>query len=278
MMKILMFIVVAIVVIICFFITMNRLFYSKFIKQAKQISIEAGKQETDIITENDLKDLPEPVARYIRFSGLVGKTKISSMHILHSGSFRPGANKAFMPIRGEYFLTTKMPSFCWYGKVSMIPGLTFSAFDSYYNGLGRMLVKVLSLFKIADVSSPEIGISAFGRCVAEMTLVPSFFLDKVRVKWLGGDSIRAECLVTDKDLSAKAQLYFNTDGSLDKIVVDRYFERENGQSTLEKFTGKGLNIKEYNGLKLASTVDGYWNLKEGDLHYVHFIIDKAEFE
>jgi len=30
-------------------------------------------------------------------------------------------------------------------------------------------------------------------------------------------------------------------------------------------------------LKLGSVVDGYWNLKEGDLHYVHFIIEKVEF-
>jgi len=268
---------IVIAMIISFFIIMNQLFYNEFKKKADQIIIEAGRQVPNLITEDDLTTLPEPVARYIRFSGLTGLKRISSMRIVHSGTFKPGVNKKFMPVRGEYFLTTKKPSFCWYGKVSMMPGLSFSAFDSYYNGHGRMIVKLLSAFKVVDTDSEETGLSAFGRCVAEMTLVPSFFLDNEKVKWISSDSAKAECRITDSGLITNALLYFNTDGSLDKIVVDRYFERDNGKATLEKFTGKGHDIKHFNSLKLASVVDGYWNLKEGDLHYVHFIIDKAEF-
>jgi len=276
-MKALLIIGIVIVMIISFFIVMNQLFYNKFRKQANQIIIEAGRQDPNLITEEDLATLPIPISRYIRFSGLIGLKKISTMRIVHSGAFKPGANKKFMPVKGEYSLTTKKPSFSWFGKVAMIPGLTFSAFDSYYNGHGRMTVKLLSTFKIVDVDSKEIGLSAFGRCVAEMTLVPSFFLDNKKVKWLSSDSTKAECQITDLDLIANAQLYFNKNGSLDKIVVDRYFDRDNGEATLEKFTAKGQDIKDFNGLKLGSVVDGYWNLKEGDLHYVHFIIEKVEF-
>jgi len=276
-MKALLIIGIVIVMIISFFIVMNQLFYNKFRKQANQIIIEAGRQDPNLITEEDLATLPIPISRYIRFSGLIGLKKISTMRIVHSGAFKPGANKKFMPVKGEYSLTTKMPSFSWFGKVAMFPGLTFSAFDSYYNGHGRMTVKLLSTFKIVDVDSKEIGLSAFGRCVAEMTLVPSFFLDNKKVKWLSSDSTKAECQITDLDLIANAQLYFNKNGSLDKIVVDRYFDRDNGEATLEKFTAKGQDIKDFNGLKLGSVVDGYWNLKEGDLHYVHFIIEKVEF-
>ena len=276
-MKALLIIGIVIVMIISFFIVMNQLFYNKFRKQANQIIIDAGRQDTNLITEEDLATLPIPIARYIRFSGLIGLKKISTMRIVHSGAFKPGANKKFMPVKGEYSLTTKKPSFSWFGKVEMVPGLTVSAFDSYYNGHGRMIVKLLSTFKIVDVDSKEIGLSAFGRCVAEMTLVPSFFLDNKKVKWLSSDSTKAECQITDLDLIANAQLYFNKNGSLDKIVVDRYFDRDNGEATLEKFTAKGQDIKDFNGLKLGSVVDGYWNLKEGDLHYVHFIIEKVEF-
>ena len=276
-MKALLIIAIVIVTIICFFIVMNQLFYNKFRKQANQIIIEAGRQNPNLITEEDLATLPIPIARYIRFSGLIGLKKISTMQIVHSGVFKPGIDKKFMPVKGEYSLTTKKPSFCWFGKVAMVPGLTVSAFDSYYNGHGRMIVKLLSTFKIVDVDSKEIGLSAFGRCVAEMTLVPSFFLDNEKVKWLSSDSTKAECQITDLDLITNAQLYFNKNGSLDKIVVDRYFERDNGEVTLEKFTAKGQDIKDFSGLKLESVVDGYWNLKEGDLHYVHFIIEKVEF-
>jgi hypothetical protein len=257
-------------------VILNRQFYSQFMKTAKEIRKNAGSQE--YITENDLRHLPLPVASYIRASGLVGQKRISCIHIVHSGSFRPGADKSFFPIKGEYFLTTGNPSFCWFGRISLIPGLTISAIDSYYKGAGRMIVKILSFFRIADESSNETGMSAFGRCVAEMTLAPSFFLDKEHITWKGFDSNRVALTITDSGLTTDAQMFFNADGTLDSIEVGRYFDMNNGQFSHEKFTGKGQVIENFNGLRLPSVIDGYWNLKEGDLHYVHFVIEKVEFE
>lgn len=269
-------VVVAIAVISIIFL--NRWFYSQFKKTAQQVRNKAKHNGEEYITENDLKHLPLPVAAYIRASGLTGRKRISFVHIRHSGSFRPGAGKNFSPIKGEYFLTTDEPSFCWYGRVSLFPGVTISAIDTYYRGTGRMIVKLLSIFRIADESSKETGLSAFGRCIAEMTLAPSFFLDKERITWKGFDMNRAACTIADAGLTTDAQLYFNSDGTLNSIEVGRYFDRKNGQFSHEKFTGKGYIIKDYKGLKLPTVIEGYWNLKEGDLHYVHFVIDDVEFE
>ena len=277
-MKIFLVVFVILVIIICFFAVMDRLFYSKFLRIANKIWAEAGKQDPSIVTEDDLMALPPPVASYIKISGLKGKKRISSMRISHSGSFKTGADRNFMPINGKYYLTTKKPSFCWFGKISLFPGLSVSAFDSYFNGKGHMLIKVMSLFKIADARSSVIDYSAFGRCLAEMTMAPSFFLNNQLIKWTSFNSNHAEFTITDSGLSADAVLHFSNDGTLERIVVDRYFDRGNGKATLEKFTGKGQLIKDFNGLRLCSVFDGYWNLKEGDLHYVHFIVDNVEFE
>ncbi len=205
------------IIIICFFIVADRIFYSSFLKRAEVIRAEASKQNNDLITETDLKRLPEPVARYIRFSGMVGRKRINSMRLVHSGSFRPGRNRQFTPIKGEYSLTTKKPSFCWYGKISLLPGFTAVAFDSYFNGTGRMLVKVMSVYNIVDAQSKEIDLSAFGRCVAEMTMAPTFFLDTEQVKWIYSDSTRAECIVMDSGLSTEAQLFFVLMARLKKL-------------------------------------------------------------
>jgi hypothetical protein len=156
-----------------------------------------------------------------------------------------------MPIKGEYFLTARKPSFCWYGKISFLPGLSVSARDSYQNGKGNMVIKIMSAIKIADVRSETINYSAFGRCVAEMTMIPSFFLDRERIKWTGFDNLSARCIVTDAGLSTPAELYFKEDGSLYKIVVDRYFDRGKNQGTIEKFTGTCDVLKDFNGLRFC---------------------------
>jgi hypothetical protein len=277
-MEIWIIVIAVLVLIICFFAAADRRFYAGFVKQARKVRAETGKQDAELVTEDELKKLPEAVARYMRFSGITGRKRVSFMRLVHSGTFRPGAKRPFMPIRGEYYLTTKKPSFTWYGKISMLPGLSFAAFDSYAGGRGRMLVKAMSFFKIVDVQSQETGLLAFGRCVAEMTLVPSFFLDGSRITWTRFDANSADCLVSDSGLHAKARLHFHPEGALDKIEVDRFYDRGDGKATLEKFTGIGHDVRDFGGLKLPSVIDGYWNLKEGDLHYVHFVFDRVEFE
>jgi hypothetical protein len=257
---------------------MDRQFYSNFLKRAATIRTEAGAQNNDLITENDLKSLPFSVVRYMRSSRIIGKKKISSMRLMHSGLFRPDANREFMNIQGEYFLTTKKPSFCWYGRISLVPGMTIVAFDSYFNGQGRMIVKALSFVPMIDAQSKEIDVSAFGRCIAEMTMAPSFFLDTERIRWTRSDSSSAACIITDAGLRTEVQLFFRQDGFLEKMVVLRFYDRGKNNLTLEKFIGKVEAYRDYNGVTLASVINGYWALKEGDLHYVHFVIDRVEFE
>ena len=58
----------------------------------------------------------------------------------------------------------------------------------------------------------------------------------------------------------------------------RYFDRGDGQATLERFTGTGSGHRDFGGRVLASKMDGFWNLHEGDLHYVSFDIDAVEYE
>jgi hypothetical protein len=218
------------------------------------------------------------MARYLRFSGALGKKQISAVHLLHSGQFKPGADKSWASIRGEYFITTKKPSFLWYGRIRMAPGLIVVAVDSYAEGRGRMLVKVLSLFPIVDDSSDQVSQSACGRCVAELTMAPTFFLNASHVRCMqtGPDQVR--CVVTDGEFSTDADLFIHPDGSLDRIVVSRYFDRGGGKATLERFTGQGSLPRSFDGRMLPSKFDGIWNLPEGDLHYVSFEVDNVQFE
>lgn len=277
-MKILLIAVSLIVAVVLFFSIMNMAFYSKFQSITGKIRAEAGSWDGPIITEADLENLPPSVSRYIAASGQVGRKKISFVRIWHSGTFKFKKDMDFVQAKGEYFLSTKKPSFIWLGKISPFPLLSFSALDSYFNGKGQMVVKVLSAIKVVDEEGEIINSSAFGRCVAEMTMSPSFFLDQERIKWTKSDSCSAECVITDSGLSTNARLFFKPDGSLDKIIVDRYYDRGNGQGTLEKFVGAGTEVKDFNGLKMNTVYDGTWILPEGDLHYVHFIVDKVEYE
>jgi hypothetical protein len=265
-------------VLIAGFAQSQNALHRNFLTGAARFKAAAGVHEDAVVTEEDLRELPEPMARHMRYSGALCKKRISAVHLFHSGQFKPGANRPWMRIHGEYFITTKKPSFFWYGKVNVMPGISLVALDSYADRRGRMLVKLMSVFPVVDDRTPQVTASAFGRCVAEFTMAPTFFLDRSRVRCTqtGNDQVR--CNVTDGEFSIDADLLVNSDGSLDRIVLMRYFDRGGGRATLERFTGKGSRPKSFDGRMLASRMDGIWNLPEGDLHYVSFDIDWVECE
>jgi hypothetical protein len=256
----------------------EKTFRLAFVKRALEVRAEAGTQPPDVIAESDLKGLPEPVARYLRFTRVVGKKRISGLRLTHSGSFRTSARSPFRPIRGEYYITTKKPSFCWLGTLRLAPGISAAAFDSYFAGRGRMLVKLMSVFTIVDAMGEKTDNSAFGRCIAEMSMAPTFFLDRDLIRWEATGRDSAKCVVTDAGFTTEAELHVNPDGSLDRTVVMRYFDRGKGRGSLERFTGKASGFKEQAGFVLPARYDGFWNLPEGDLHYVSFKVESIDIE
>lgn len=59
--------------------------------------------ETSVIAEQDLATLPEPVARYLRVSGVVGHARVRSLHARFHGEIRSGPNDAWMSFIGEQY-------------------------------------------------------------------------------------------------------------------------------------------------------------------------------
>lgn len=256
----------------------DRGFHREFERRAGAALAAAGRHGTVLVREEDLGGLPEPLARWIRWSGAVGKPRPSVLRLSHRGRFKASAKLGWRPIRGEYVVTTRRPSFTWYGRIDVAPGLSVAAIDAYLGGHGRMQVKALSAVTLVDARSPDVDHSAFGRCLAELSMIPTFFLDRdlVRCEQVGPDHVR--CRVTDGPLAGDADLHVNADGSLDRVEVERRYDRGGGRSTVERFTGTYSSPRTWDGRTLGTRLDGAWNLAEGELHYVAFEVVGAAYE
>jgi hypothetical protein len=97
-----------------------------------------------------LDSLPEPVRRYLRFAIKDGAPAIRTVRLEHGGTFRPKPEQRWLPIRGVEYFTTAMPGFVWNATISPAPLAWIDARDRLHNRRGNMLVKLESLFTIAD--------------------------------------------------------------------------------------------------------------------------------
>ena len=94
--------------------------------------------------------------------------------------------------------------------------------DRYDNGTGHMLIKLLSLFTVADVRCPEIDISALIIFFNDMAMWPTAFLDR-SLTWEAIDATSARATLRLFGRQASAILHFNERAELiDFVTEERY--------------------------------------------------------
>lgn len=231
---------------------------------------------TEIVTEQNLNDLPGPVKKYLTVAGIIGKNKINYAHILHTGSFRTETDGKWMNLNGEYFFGAEKIFFLWSARIKTIPFLYIAVRDSYYENQGRMYVKINSTYTIADSSGPYIDQSALGRYLGEMVFVPTAFLNSTHLKWNTIDDQNAEAIITDGPNKASCIFHFNDDGLPDIVKIVRYRDI-NGKQEKANFVGHCGEYKNFSGYLAPSRLEGTWSLPEGDFTYVKLEIKEITY-
>ncbi len=130
------------------------------------------------ISVEDLAGLPEPVQRYMAFSGVVGTPWIRTVRIKQAGRFRQSPDRPWMPVTAVQTFTTDPPGFVWKASFKMFGLPLMSARDSYQAGHGRMFGKLAGLINIFDARGHELDLGALVRYLGEIMWFPSAFLGK----------------------------------------------------------------------------------------------------
>ncbi len=140
--------------------------------------------------------LPEPVRRYLEFSGVAGKPLVRSVTVKQTGRIRQSPEKPWMPFRAIETYSLDPPGFIWQAKAyrGRFPILTVR--DSYVEGRGGMRVRLAGIFPIVNASGPELDHSSAVRFLNEMIWFPSGYL-RPYITWTAIDDTSAEVSLTD---------------------------------------------------------------------------------
>jgi len=229
-----------------------------------------------VVTKGILERLPEPVQRYLAYSGVVGKQIPHSIRLKQVGRIRQDAKSAWMKLEAVEYYSTTPPGFIWkvYTPSRRFP-LTLGR-DAYVDGRGSMLIKMLSLFSLVNAAGSEVDQGAMMRYLNEMAWFPAAFLGE-NISCKAIDDGSAEVTLTDRGKSVSAVMSFDPEGKPLNFVAKRYRmvgKRYDLETWSTPFTGYG----EFEGLRLPIRGQGVWNLKEGDLVYVELEITEMKYD
>jgi len=236
---------------------------------------EASRGETSVVTEEMLRGLPEPVQRYLRYTGVVGKPSVRSVRLRQQGRFRLAAGKPWMPLDAQEWSSVRPPGFVWEGTVRMGPVPIVRAQDAYHAGEGHMLVKAASLFTVADATGEEMDRGSMVRYLNEMMWFPSAFLED-NISFEAVDATSADVTLTDHGRTATATMFFDSEGRLTNFVARRHFLVD-GRFDLETWSTPITSYGMFEGLRLPDKGKAVWNLADGDFEYIDVTIRELDY-
>jgi hypothetical protein len=242
-----------------------------YLQQARQI-------KPRIITEADLAPLPDPVQRYLHYTGVIGKPQVRCARVVQSGVLRTAPSQNWMPIQAvQYSTLAGSFSRTWYAAAKKGPVALLKARDRYDNGAGHMLIKLFSLFTVADVRGPEIDISALLIFFNDMVMWPTAFLDK-SLTWEAIDANSARATLRLFNRQASAILHFNACAELINFVTEERYRSVGKDQLRTKWSTPLRNYREVNGFRIPTEGEAIWHLPEDDFCYIQIKLDEVLYD
>lgn len=273
--KILLLIIVALIVIFISVSSIAKYVFNHKVEKEVQELFSNVKNQGEIVSREDISELPKNVQKWLEYSGIIGKEKIVSVHIKQIAQMRMQKNKSWMPVKAEQYFTTDEPGFIWKANIKVAPLFHISARDKYENGKGNMLIKILSLFTVADSKGQEIDQGTLLRYMAETMWFPTAALNEY-LTWEEIDQYNAKATMTYGGITASGIFTFNDEGQIINFEAERYGEF-NGKISLETWSIPVRDYKEFNGIKIPTKGDVTWKLDNGDFNWFNFEVTGIEY-
>lgn len=231
--------------------------------------------ERRLITADLLDKVPEPVRRYLNYTGVVGQPWIDQARLKQEGTFRLGADRPWMPMAAEEFYTTNPPSLAWNARFKVAGLPLLRAKDRYEAGHGHMFGKLAGLFTVFDARGEELDQATMIRYLNEIMWFPTAFLADY-ISWEAVDDQSAQVTFNDGGKSVSAQMFFDEAGRLTNFTAMRYREID-GAFSFDPWSTPILEYGERAGLKLPVRGQAVWNLTSGDLTYADLRITEVAY-
>jgi hypothetical protein len=232
-------------------------------------------KSSHLITTEILQNLPEPVQRYMAFSGVLGKPWIDTVGLTQTGRFRQSADQPWMPVTALQTFTTNPPGFVWKARFKLAGLPLMSARDAYHDGHGRMYGKMAGLFTLFNALGPEIDQGTLLRYLGEMVWFPTAFLGE-NITWQEVDDQTAQVTLRDGSQTVSARISFDAEGRPKNLTAQRYREQD-GSYALHSWSVPMTAWEARAGLNIPVRGMVTWNLPDGDLPYYEWNISEVEY-
>jgi hypothetical protein len=225
----------------------------------------------------DVALLPEPVARHLRFAGVVEAPVPGVVRMRRTGDIRLRPDQRRAPHVALLRYTTDPPGFVREARVKTSALITLRAHDELKNGAAREQVWPFRSWKSVDQTGPKVDQDAVVRFMSDLAWFPAA-MRMPYVTWEPHDAESATMSVTIGGTLAHALLTFDATGALSRFEADRFHRLATREWELATWTMDYGETTTMAGVRVPERARASWLLAEGEFPYIRFDVEDLAYD
>ncbi|MFW5873503.1 MAG: DUF6920 family protein [Bacillota bacterium] len=243
------------IVIIVSFIFISRIQLERQVLAERDLLYKDLENGEEVIIEEDLSGLPEPVANWLDNIGVIGQNIYASVSFDQTGAMKLEEDqKEWYTPEARQYVNIKKPGYLW---TVDIPSFFTKGRDLYHKGSGSMLIKLAGAIPVVNESDNyKINESSLHRFLLELPWYPTAALEDY-MSWEEVDTNTVRGIITYQDMTADAIFNFGDDGELISMEAMRYKDVDEEAPRL-KCIGEIIDYTEVEGMKIPHKINVSW--------------------
>lgn len=229
-----------------------------------------------VITDEDIQQLPSPVRKWLKTTGIIGNPEIKSVYVKQQAQMKMKPNqKKWYKAEAIQYVTTENPAFIWSVKMNMSPLIRIKGRDKYVDGKGEMLIKMNGLINVVNEKGEKLDEGTLQRYLGELVWYPSAALSPY-IRWEAIDESSAKATMSYKGTTGSGVFFFNEQGDFVKFSAMRFQGNEPDAKRYEWI----VSVNDYaifDKIKVPAQMEATWKLKEGDWTWLKLNITELKY-
>jgi len=215
-----------------------------------------------------LRNLPEPVSRWLRTSGALEQKPVRRVRLRQRGRMRlkPG-QKQWIGVEARAIYTLDNPGFLWQIRTA-VSGLPLVGRDLYFKGKGAMEIRIGGVIPVVRVSNHwRINEATLQRYLGEMVWVPSGLASPC-IEWEAIDAFSARATMTYEGVKGSGVFHFNSRGEVTRFVARRF--RDIRDDERREWVVTVIKTGIVDGVRIPLGLEVSWIFEEGPFSWYEF--------
>lgn len=235
--------------------------------QAAAAGLPGPGPDASVVDAAEVEGLPGAVRRYLTFMGTVGAPRVWSFAARFRGRFNL-RGRGWMPAEAWQYNCGQPIGRVFHMRLDLAGVVPMVGRDTYLDGAGRMVGRLLGVVPVADGHGVEFDISELTTWLNDaLVLAPSMLLAH-EVEWGAVDDDSFDVSLTHAGHTVSARVLLDDRGAIrDFSSTDRWADLPGGLVRAEWTTPfDGWGVADGRPLPIAGRA--VWHLEDGPLTYV----------